>query len=190
MAGINRGRFPLSRGRRLIWSGALVAVVAILASLLLLTHRPGDASGAPVGLLVGDRAPDFTLADLQGKPVSLHQFLGRPVLLHFWAVDCTSCQAEQAGYLRAIHHLGSRAPVILAEDAWGEPASYARPYVLKHHLPGIVLIDTSRAVFDGLYQGQGTPTAYYIDPHGIIRQTVIGPEPYAGILANMKTIGA
>ena len=180
---------PASRRKPVIWGLGLTALLAVLVSLLLITRQPGSAAQAPVGLHIGDRAPNFTLADLQGRPVSLRQFLGRPVLLHFWAVDCTSCQAEQADYLRAVQHLGSKAPVILAEDAWGEPASYARPYVIKHHLPGVVLIDTSRAVFDGLYQGQGTPTAYYIDRQGIIRQTVIGPEVYGDILANMKTIG-
>ncbi len=173
----------------IIWGLALVALLAVLASLLFAERPRGSAQGAPVGLHVGDRAPDFTLKSLQGDSVSLHRFLGRPVLLHFWAVDCTTCQGEQADYLRAINQLGAKAPVILAEDAWGETAAYARPYVLKNHIPGTVLIDTSRKVFYGLYQGQGTPTAYYIDAHGIIRQTVIGPEQYGDILANMKTIG-
>ena len=172
-----------------IWSIALVGLLVVLASLLFVTHPRGSAQGAPVGLQVGDRAPDFTLKSLQGALVSLHQFLGRPVLLHFWAVDCTTCQGEQADYLRAITQLGAKAPVILAEDAWGETAAYAEPYVLKNHIPGTVLIDTSRNVFYGLYQGQGTPTAYYIDARGIIRRTVIGPEQYGDILANMKAIG-
>jgi len=181
---------PSARRRpSLLWIAVLAVVLALLASLALITRHQGTAAGAPVGLHIGDRAPDFTLVDLRGRQVSLRQYLGHPVLLHFWAVDCTSCQAEQPDYLRAVQHLGTKAPVILAEDAWGESAGYARPYVLKNHLPGTVLIDTSRAVFDGLYQGQGTPTAYYIDSRGIIRQTVIGPETYGDILANMKTIG-
>ena len=179
----------MSRRDAVIWGVALVALLAVLGSLLFAVRHESSAQGAPVGLRIGDKAPDFTLKNLQGVSVSLHQFLGRPVLLHFWAVDCTSCQAEQADYLRAIKHLGARAPVILAEDAWGEPADYTRPYVRKNHIPGTVLIDTSRSVFDGLYQGQGTPTAYYIDARGIIRQTAIGPEQYGAILANMKTIG-
>ena len=174
----------------LVWGIALIALLAVLVSLLFAARPRGSAQGAPVGLQVGDRAPDFTLKSLQGAAISLHQFLGRPVLLHFWAVDCTTCQGEQADYLRAIKHLGAKAPVILAEDAWGETADYAKPYVRKNHIPGTVLIDTSRTVFYGLYQGQGTPTAYYIDARGIIRRTVIGPEQYGEILSNMKTIGA
>jgi peroxiredoxin len=180
----------MSRRIVLIWGIALVALLTVVVSLFFVERPRSSAQGAPVGLLVGDRAPDFTLKSLQGTEVSLHQFVGRPVLLHFWAVDCPTCQGEQADYLRAIKQLGAKAPVILAEDAWGETADYAKPYVSKNHIPGTVLIDTSRTVFYGLYQGQGTPTAYYIDARGIIRRTVIGPEQYGEILANMKMIGA
>src|SRR5579864_7305895 len=109
---------PISRRKPMIWGLGLAALLAVLASLLLVTRQQGSAAQAPVGLHIGDRAPDFTLADLQGRQVSLHQYLGRPVLLHFWAVDCTSCQAEQPDYLRAVQHLGAKAPIILAEDAW------------------------------------------------------------------------
>lgn len=36
--------------------------------------------------------PDFTLPDQNGKPVSLHQFIGKkPVLLAFWATWCPHC---------------------------------------------------------------------------------------------------
>jgi len=31
------------------------------------------------------QAPPFQLADLSGKPVDLHQFRGRLVMLYFWA---------------------------------------------------------------------------------------------------------
>src|SRR5437016_2357669 len=97
----------------LLWLPAGISMVAVLVALIAFT-RPtasgstgrtasgantspgatGQDAGAPVGFRVGDRAPDFTLQDLHGKRVSLHTFRGRPVLLHFWAVDCTNCQAE------------------------------------------------------------------------------------------------
>jgi cytochrome oxidase Cu insertion factor (SCO1/SenC/PrrC family) len=40
---------------------------------------------AAVGWQVGNTAPDFTLADLNGKPVSLHDLAGKPVMINFWA---------------------------------------------------------------------------------------------------------
>jgi peroxiredoxin len=188
------------RWRRLA-PGAVLALVIVVAGALLLTARsqPSAASsrGAaqvaanlPVGIAVGDRAPDFTLKNLDGKPVRLSSFRGHPVLLHFWAVACTTCQGEQPAYLKAMKTLGSTAPAIVAVDAWGESASYVRPYVEKNHIPGAVLVDPAQKVFYGPYQGQGTPTSFYIDASGVIRKSVIGPQSYSEFLANVRLIGA
>jgi len=189
--------------RRLMWSGTALVLLAVALSLALDQHSTAHApagsgksttAGAiPVGPHEGQRAPNFTLPDLQGKSVSLYAFAGKPVLIHFWAVACPTCQAEQAeqaDYLRAMRDLGTKAPTILAVDAWGETASYIRPYVQKHGIPGIVLVDLSHGVFSNVYQSIGTPTAVYIDSRGVIRRMVTGQESYAEIVANAKLIGA
>ncbi len=181
-------------------AGVLALVIAVIGALLLTarsqtsTASSGGAARAaanlPVGITVGDRAPDFTLKNLDGHPVRLSSFRGHPVLLHFWAVDCTTCQGEQPAYLKAMQTLGSKAPAIVAVDAWGESASYVLPYVKKNHIPGAVLVDPAQKVFYGPYQGQGTPTSFYIDANGIIRKSVIGPQTYGEFLANARLIGA
>ena len=42
----------------------------------------------------GGKAPDFTLPDLRGAVVSLHDFTGRVVMLYFWATWCAVCRQE------------------------------------------------------------------------------------------------
>lgn len=42
----------------------------------------------------GSLAPDFTLADENGQPVSLTQFKGKVVYLNFWASWCKPCMAK------------------------------------------------------------------------------------------------
>ncbi len=46
----------------------------------------------PVGIKVGQAAPDFTLRDSTGKEISLSDFLGKVVILEFWRSTCPHCR--------------------------------------------------------------------------------------------------
>lgn len=47
---------------------------------------------AAVGLKVGDKAPDFSIQDPNGKTITLSSLKGRVVLLDFWASNCMPCR--------------------------------------------------------------------------------------------------
>src|SRR6185295_1006179 len=57
------------------------------------------APAAPLSAQLGQPAPDFTLPDLDGKPVSLAQFHGKPVVLEWFNPGCP--------FVRAAHTMGS-----------------------------------------------------------------------------------
>lgn len=78
----------------------------VLAILLLV---PAPFAGA-VTLSAGDKAPNFTLNDIDGKPVSLDQFLGKTVVIAFWSTWCSRCE-EELSFLR--DRLGSREDVVV-----------------------------------------------------------------------------
>jgi len=64
----------------------------LMAAALLLGAGGGQAAEqAPQKLR---RAPDFTLRDWQGKPVSLRDYKGQVVLLQFFQTGCPTCRHE------------------------------------------------------------------------------------------------
>jgi hypothetical protein len=63
---------------------AKYALILLVLSILLVSLLNACSQQASGGLKVGDVAPDFTLQDTSGNPVSLSDYKGKqPVLLYF-----------------------------------------------------------------------------------------------------------
>jgi cytochrome c biogenesis protein CcmG, thiol:disulfide interchange protein DsbE len=64
---------------------------------------------------VGDLAPDFELATLDGGSVRLSELRGTPVVLNFWASWCTPCR-EEFPVLRAAHRAADGEYAVVGVD--------------------------------------------------------------------------
>ncbi len=71
----------------------IVPRLLLCCMFLVLTGCSGSDSGAKK-LKIGDQAPDFKGTDLNGQPVSLAGYQGKPVILRFWSTDCKFCRAD------------------------------------------------------------------------------------------------
>ena len=95
-------------------------------------------------LTPGERAPDFTLPDQDGQPVTLSQLLAEgPLVLYFYPADFTPGCTKEACTIRDMHDeiasAGMRVVGIAPQDA----ASHAR-FREKHALPFTLLSDPDK----------------------------------------------
>lgn len=91
-------------------------------------------------LEVGTKAPDFTLIDQQGKPVSLSSFLGKGVVLYFYPKDNTpGCTRQACAFAGAYHEFEERGVVVIGISK--DSISSHQKFADKHNLPFILLSD-------------------------------------------------
>lgn len=84
---IQRKRAERQRKNKFVVIAVGLAVLGIGAYVFTLNAPaalPTDLTNVEVGLEVGSFAPDFTLSDINGAPVSLSEFRGKPVAIMFF----------------------------------------------------------------------------------------------------------
>ena len=116
----------------------------------------------------GQPAPDFTLDDLDGQPVSLSQFKGQVVLLDFWASWCVPC-IDNLPKLRKIKEKTADWPVVFLNISLDADEAAWREAIDKHEVEGVhVRADGWNAEVAKTYQVMGIPSYYLVDSQGLI----------------------
>lgn len=139
--------------------------------------REAAFKAAEEKLQPGMMAPDFTLNDLDGKPLSLSQLRGKYVVVDFWGSWCIWCvrgipkmKEYYAKYSDKLEILGVDCRE--KEEAW-------RKGVEEHQLPWKHVYNPSGTDKDitGIYAVRGYPCKAIIDPEGKIARIILGEDP-------------
>ncbi len=133
------------------------------------------------GLKVGDKAPDFTLPDSEGKPVTLSSLLAQgPVILAFYpkafTAGCTKQNSNFRDKYAEVEKKGAQVLGISVDDV-----ATQRKFKAEYRLPYPLLSDTGGKVADQ-YTGTMPVVGYanrsnvVIDQDGTVVQIVAGSD--------------
>jgi peroxiredoxin Q/BCP len=158
----------------------IAAGVLLLAGLGLGIRELRADGKAPA---IGAPAPDFTLNSQDSKPVSLHDFKGKWVVLYFYPKDFTSgCTVEAHNFQRDLAQYEQKHAVIVGVSVQDEDSH--RKFCTKEGLSFKLLADTKTEVstqYDSVMNfGVAKVSArhtFLIDPDGVVRKVYLDVKP-------------
>jgi len=128
----------------------------------------------------GDTAPDFTLTDDTGAPVSLADFRGRKVILYAYPKAMTpGCTTQACDFTESLDRLQGEGYDVVGVSP-DSPASLAK-FRERDHLTIRLLSDPDKAMLTA-YGAFGEKKNYGKVVQGVIRSTFVVDE--AGKIAN------
>ncbi len=158
----------------LIFLGAGLILLGIVAWLVLPRQaQSAEQEISAVPVKVNYPAPDLSLNDLQGNPVSLAGYRGRVVLVNNWATWCPPCKAELPT-LEAYFKTHQDQKFILIGIEAGEPANEVSRFVQDYKLTYPVWLDPQQKATEA-FQNDGLPSSYILDETGTVRLMWNGP---------------
>jgi RNA polymerase sigma factor (sigma-70 family) len=152
---------------------------------LLAWHQPGSDDGKPPAeahVAVGQKVPDFTVTDLDGRKVTLRELQKDRkrtkkgvIVLSFWCSFCGSCRRVEQRLDQLARKFEGEAAVLALDASAGETAARVREFAQKNGLSLPILLDPTGSTAD-LFGTKVTTTTVVIDGEGVLR--------YCGRFAN------
>ena len=138
-------------------------------------------------LTVGQKAPDFTLTDKDGKSVSLSDFLGKKVVVYFYPRDNTpGCTRQACAFASAYDEFKTKNVEVIgiSKDSVASHIKFAE----KYGLPFILLSDPDRVAIEayGVWQEKKmcgkvsmgvVRTTFIIDENGSVEKVMPKVKP-------------
>ena len=146
------------------WKNTLWGILSLLLIPLVAHGAMANRGIGNVGSTMVDRAPDFTLKDLQGRTFKLSENRGKPVLLVFGATWCPYCVQEIPRLKEMFAKYTPQGIAIVNIDIQEPQAKVAR-FADRHQLPYRVLLDETATVAKN-YGVRGVPNFTLVNKEG------------------------
>ena len=116
-------------------------------------------------------APDFTVQDWDGNEVQFSDYLGKPIVLNFWAHWCGPCQMEMPEFNAAYERLGGEVTFLMVHEGAAVDDGKEKVTEGGYTFPVVFDVDSSAG---NMYGITAFPTTFFIDKDGNLQAYYMG----------------
>lgn len=134
------------------------------------------------------KAKEITVTDQNGQSVALSDFLGKPVVLNFWASWCPPCR-EEMPYFSKLSQEYSDVVFLMVDltDGSRETKDKALEYVKDNGYSFDIYFDLDGSA-GNTYAVQSIPTSVFVDKEGNISSKKIGSITESDLKSRIEKI--
>ncbi len=130
---------------------------------------------ACVSLSCAEVSYDFTLQDLEGKPVSLSDYKGKVVFIDFWASWCPPCRASIPAVENLYEQYKDNEDFVVLGINLQEDKDTILKFMKKQKMNYPVLLSDKKVISN--YKISSIPRFFIIDKNGEIYNKYVGFAP-------------
>jgi peroxiredoxin len=148
--------------------------VSLICATVTMIIALSACSRSPESIQINNKVPNFKLTDRQGKTVSLSDYKGKYVFLHFWNTTF-DYSSESLPYLQELSQEWSKSgQIVLLTIDETESATTINAFMDKYRYNFPVLLDSDNQIA-GKYNVTRIPISFLINQDSRLKMKVAGP---------------
>ncbi len=126
-------------------------------------------------LALATEAPGFTLKNSRGQDVSLSDYQGKVIILHFWATWCPYCKKLQPGLERLYQSYKGQGLELLGISIWEDEGADPQGALAERGHSFMTLLEGGEVA--KRYGVKGTPSTFFIGRDGQVAGVYMDSNP-------------